>query len=164
MKRIYLVRHAKSSWDEVGVKDEDRPLRKKGIDDAHYKAKILSLSNVTIDITLSSPAFRALNTAIIFAKYLRYPFERIVITESIYSSNKEGLLDIVRSVENKHSSVMIVGHDPALSSLANYLTESNFEKISTSGVVCIELGIVDWKKTDKKSGILKFHDFSKPSA
>lgn len=163
MKTIYIVRHAKSSWEEIGLKDEERSLKKKGVDDAHHKAKILSLGNLSIDMILTSPAFRALNTAIIFAKDLRYSFDKILLNESVYHASKEQLLDVAQSIENKYSCVMLVGHDPGLTSFVNYIAESNFEKIPTSGVVCIEFEISEWKKIEKKSGIVKFYDFSKPA-
>lgn len=161
MKTIFLVRHAKSSWEESGLNDQERPLKKRGILDARHKAKAIALKKSAIDLILTSPAFRALNTAILFSKYLNYPLHKIGVNEAIYNSNVQRLLEVVHSIDNSDSSVMIFGHDPSLALFASYLTGKTFEKIPTSGVVCIDFAIADWKKIKKKSGKLKFKDFSK---
>lgn len=160
MKTLYILRHAKSSWDEDGIDDTDRPLKKKGINDAYHKGKNMHSRGVSLDLMITSPAFRALNTSIIVAKQLGYPLNEISINPDIYNLSLKKATHLLSKVNNDVSSLMIVGHNPELSELLNHLTKEETGEIPTSGLVCITFKASDWKKMGR--GTLKYCDFSKP--
>ena len=84
MKTLYIVRHAKSSWKYSGIEDIDRPLKKRGIKDAHLMSKFLSKEIARPDVFISSSANRALHTGIIFCENLEYPLANLQINRQLY--------------------------------------------------------------------------------
>lgn len=118
MKMLTLVRHAKSSWDEEGLADKDRPLNDRGKRDAPKMGEQLAKRGVAADLILSSPAVRAFTTAEIIAKAIGYKRKDIVVDERIYASEPEVLLDIICTIDDAHERVMIFGHNPEMTSLA----------------------------------------------
>lgn len=118
MKALFLVRHAKSSWDDAALADTERPLNDRGRRDAPRMGRRLAKRRVKIDLVLSSPARRAVKTARLLADQLGYKRKDIVIDDRLYPGTGDALLDIVRSLGNKWDRVMLVGHHPALPNLA----------------------------------------------
>ena len=94
MKTLYIVRHAKSSWEYQGIKDIDRPLKKRGIKDAHLVSSFLSKKIDRPDVFVSSSANRALHTAIIFCENLQYPLSNLQIKKQYIKLRKSNFLDI----------------------------------------------------------------------
>jgi phosphohistidine phosphatase len=161
MKTLYIVRHAKSDWEIEGIADYERPLSGKGIKDAHHKTALLTEKEKGVDLIISSHAFRALNTAVIFAKLLDLPFNKISISEAIYGSDEMELLKLIQKIDDKYSSVMLFGHNPEFTELSRLIALSEFEKIPTSGIVCIECDVQSWKNIAPGKGNVRFYDFSK---
>jgi len=161
MKTLYIVRHAKSSWINLELKDFDRPLNSRGDKDAPEMGHRLALQRITADLLLSSPAKRAYTTATIIAKQLKSPIEEIVKDEAIYHANKKELLSIIHQQKSHFNSLMIFGHNPGLTDFANYLTGEDIENIPTCGIVGIRFEITDWESMDKGTGRLLFFDFPK---
>ena len=159
MKTLYILRHAKSSWAIEGIDDSDRPLNKKGINDAYHKAQILASKKVSIDLLITSHAFRAITTAIIIAKQLNYLFDRMVINPQMYGTDVKTTLQILENVNSNVTSLMMVGHNTTLTEFSNCLTHDKIEEIPTSGLVCIEFDSVDWRNLGK--GTIKYVEFSK---
>ena len=93
MKKIYLIRHAKSSWDDPGLSDIERPLNHRGLRDAPFMSKMLKGKNVTPNKLISSPANRAFTTATYFAKELNIPEQAIVIRKEVYHAYPEEVLN-----------------------------------------------------------------------
>lgn len=160
MKTLYLVRHAKAINPDGGIPDFERVLEKKGKADARRIAKKLKEQNIPLDLLVSSPAHRALETAHIFAKELGYPVQKILLKDSIYNApTEEVLLKIVQEVDDRYKSIMLFGHNPSFNDFAAYLIKDFKEDLPTCGVVCIDFKKNSWKKILKGSGILKFFDF-----
>src|SRR5437899_11500650 len=105
MKTLFLVRHAKSSWDDTALPDKDRPLNDRGKRDAPKMGERLAKRGVTPDLILSSPAKRALETAQIIAKKLDYKLADIVVDERLYATGADDLLDVIRKLGAKPKSV-----------------------------------------------------------
>lgn len=82
MKTIYIVRHAKSSWAYEGVEDIDRPLKERGINDAHLVSKLLAKKIEKPDVFISSVANRALHTSVIFCRNFNYPLSNLQIKKN----------------------------------------------------------------------------------
>ncbi len=156
MKTLLLVRHAKSSWNDADISDIDRPLKRSGVKDAlEVSAKLKSLK-VSPDIIITSPAVRAITTALIFARTLKYQYNQIVINEIVYDFSKDALLPLLHNIDDKNDVVMLVGHDPSLTNLLNYLTGKTFEKIPTSSVAKISFRVKHWQKITPENGRLVF--------
>ena len=160
-KTLYIARHAKSSWDDSSLSDFERPLKKRGEKDAPMIGKILYSKGVKPDLIISSPAKRAISTAYVLAREIKYPVEKIITNEDIYEASTSELLDIIEQLDDKLKSVMIIGHNPSFTRLANYLTEQYFDNIPTCGVVAIAFNISEWKTIEKNSGKVIFFEYPK---
>jgi phosphohistidine phosphatase len=122
MKTLFLIRHAKSSWDDTALPDKDRPLSDRGRRDAPKMGKRLAKRDVKPDLILSSPARRALKTAKIIAKKLDYKRKNIVVEDRLYSGAVHDLLNVVQKLGDKLERVMLFGHNPELTELAHRLS------------------------------------------
>ena len=122
MKTVFLVRHAKSSWDDTALPDKDRPLNDRGKRDAPKMGERLAKRDVKPDLILSSPARRALATAEIIAKKLDYKLENIVVDDRLYAVDADDLLDALRKLGDKSIRVMLFGHNPEVTELAHRLS------------------------------------------
>ncbi len=163
MKTIYFVRHAKAKRNQkLNVIDFERNLKDSGRKDAHMMGKRLRDKSENAELMISSPANRALETSHIFAKELGYPIQNILIKNEIYEATIDNIIDIINDVEEKHSSIMLFGHNPTFNELASTFIEGFIKNIPTSGIVCIDFGDVTWKSISPNTkGELKFFDYPK---
>jgi phosphohistidine phosphatase len=161
MKTIYLVRHAKSSWKFPSLDDFERPLNKRGRKNVPFMGKILKKLKVTPDLVISSPANRAAMTARIIAAAINYPLENIVYSEAIYEFSEDALIRVINQIDDSVNSSMVVGHNPAINGLANYIGDQPISNIPTCGVYCVDLDISSWAKIYEHCGKLKFFEFPK---
>ena len=161
MKTIYLVRHAKSSWKYPDLDDFERPLNNRGRKNAPFVGTILKKLKVAPDLILSSPANRASMTARIIADKIGYPLEKIRYSENIYDFSANALMDAIKQLDNVVHKAMLVGHNPALTELANYIGDEAISNIPTAGVFCAELDIPSWAKISDRCGKLMFFEFPK---
>src|SRR5258708_25680804 len=131
MKILCLVRHEKSSWDDPGIDDLERPLNKRGEKDAPRMGKRLKEQNVTPNLIYSSPAFRAMTTAKIIAGILGYPVNSIRSESKLYHADADAILEIVHRVPEKNDCILMAGHNPGLSEFANDLLDETIDNIPT---------------------------------
>ncbi len=161
MKMLYLIRHAKSSWDSPLLNDFDRPLNERGERDAPRMGKRLKEKKPVVDLFLSSPAKRALTTAEKIAEILNYPAEKIKTDRELYHAEDEEILRIVKALSDKHDVVFLFGHNPGLTDFVNRLTGAVIDNVPTCGIVACKLTIESWKQTDWGKGKVEFFDFPK---
>ncbi len=162
MKKLYLIRHAKSSWNDLNLDDFDRPLNKRGKHDAKLMGERLKSKKIKPDLIIASPAKRASITANVIAKKIDYELEKIDYQETIYEASLYNLLSILKSIDNKNDVVFLIGHNPSLNSLLNYLVESHdIENIVTTGMVEIKLDVERWGEIDEDSGEIVLFEFPK---
>lgn len=145
MKTLYLIRHAKSSWDFPELSDFERPLNKRGLRDAPFMGMILREKQIAPTLFLSSPAKRALATAQLFANAMNYPSERIVVEPRIYEASRETLLEVIQSLPDDLDSVAVFCHNPAVTQLANFLSDKRLENVPTCGVFSVGLESPTWR-------------------
>ena len=107
MKTIYIVRHAKSSWAYEGIADIDRPLKERGINDAHLMSKFLSKKIERPDIFISSVANRALHTSVIFCENFNYPFSNLKIKKELYSFSNGYLVKTVKALDDSFNTASV---------------------------------------------------------
>ena len=161
VKTLFIVRHAKSSWDDLDLKDIDRPLNERGEKDAPKMAKRLKERKIVPDLLLSSPAVRAFDTCRHFAKVLGYANEKIKTDARLYHADEEMLLQIVKELKESDDCVMLFGHNPGLTVFSNLLLGEDIDNIPTCGVVAAEIKVVSWKEIIFGRGILDFYDYPK---
>jgi phosphohistidine phosphatase len=164
MKTLYLIRHAKSSWDDLDLTDIERPLNERGKKDAPRMGKRLKEKNVFPDLILSSPAKRAFETCKVFAKTLGFSEEKIKTDKRLYHASEDQILKVVQEIEDLNDQeevVMIFGHNPGLTEFANSLLNETIDNIPTCGVVASKIRVKYWKETTFGSGEMKFFDFPK---
>lgn len=162
MKRITLIRHAKSSWKSPGLTDFDRPLNKRGLRAAPIIGDYLKEHNIPVDVILSSPANRAQTTAKIIASKLDYQEDKIVFENSLYNfSDEDAVLDIIQLLDDDYQNIIVFGHNPTFTFLANKLSDHYFDNIPTCGVTSFELAIDEWAKVYEAKSVLSFYIFPK---
>lgn len=145
MRRLTLVRHAKSDWKNAKLKDFDRPLNRRGLKEAPTMAQRLVEQKVHPDLMITSPAKRALETARIFAKALDYPLGRLKPDDRLYLAPPADILDVVRGVGARVQHLMIFGHNPGLSEFAQGLTnDEQLGDLPTCAVYSVEFDIRTW--------------------
>lgn len=145
MKTLYLVRHAKSSWDDPSLHDSDRPLNKRGKRDAPFMAKLFADRGLRPDALVSSPAVRAFTTARHFAKALGLQKEDIVQKNGIYEATSGELLRIVQELRDEWDTVLLFGHNPTFTLFANQFAGRHIDNIPTCGVVKISGPVDSWR-------------------
>lgn len=160
MKRLYLIRHAKSSWKDPGLSDHDRPFNSRGERDAPLMAKLLKRNEIYPDLIISSTAARANEFAKIIAEELGYKKKDILSTKNLYMADEREMLQILREVKDRSKIVFMIGHNPDLTNFANTLSKHNIDNIPTSGIFAIEFDIDSW--IDVNPGKGKFVSFDYP--
>ncbi len=161
MRNLILVRHGKSSWKEASVADIDRPLNKRGKRDAPFMGKRLREMRIKPDLIISSPAKRARKTAEMIAGELDFAAREIAIRDAVYRAGAGGLIDLVNAVGDHQACVILVGHNPDLTDLANRLADQPIEDIPTCGIISLKFPVTSWKKVVEGSGKVAFIDFPK---
>jgi phosphohistidine phosphatase len=164
MKTLYLIRHAKSSWDYPDLEDFERPLSKRGRKSALLMGTILKKLNAAPDLVLSSPANRAAMTARMIADAIHYPLDRIQYTETIYLSDETVLIQVIQNMNDSVKRAMLIGHNPGLTGLANTIADEPINDIPTGGVCCMDLDIASWEEIREHGGKLRFFEFPKKHA
>ena len=145
MRRLTLVRHAKSDWKNADLKDFDRPLNRRGLKEAPQMAERLAAQKIRPDLMLTSPAVRALETARVLAKALDYPLRRLKTEDRLYLGPAADILAVVRGVGSRVRHLMIFGHNPGLSAFAQSLTnDRELGELPTCAVYTMELDIRSW--------------------
>ncbi len=161
MKTLYIVRHAKSSWDNPDLDDFQRPLNNRGEKDAPKMGKMLFREGAKPKLICSSPANRALTTAQLVAAELGYPVNSIREEQKLYHAGEEAILEIVRSLDDSLDTVMIVGHNPGFTEFVNDLLDEEIPNIPTAGVVGAKLNIASWKEARWGCGEMLFFEYPK---
>lgn len=158
MKKLYLIRHAKSDWSNPSLDDFDRPLNKRGKKNAPFMGEVLFNKKVFPDLIISSPAYRARETAIQIASQISY-HDEIMYNEYLYEASLKTILEIVNYIDDENDEVFLIGHNPGLNMLAFYLLDFN-DNIPTCGILEIEFNCDTWREATKKNA--KFVSFEYP--
>jgi len=162
MKTLFLIRHAKSSWGDTALPDEDRPLNERGRRDAPKMGERLAKRDVKPDLILSSPAMRAVKTAEIIAKKLDYRRKDIVVDDRLYAVGADDLLDVLHKLSDKLERVMLFGHNPELTELAHRLS-SEITHMPTCAVAEFTFDAKSWSKIGKVKPAKVALDYPKSS-
>ena len=159
MKRVYIIRHAKSSWKDVELDDFDRPLNKRGKNNAPLMGSRLKKKKINPDMIISSPALRAKTTAKVIAQKTKY-IQKIVYDKNIYEAMPNTLHKILTKQDDQHEVVFLIGHNPGLNMLAGKYVDF-YENIPTCGILEIEFDCERWISIDEENATLVSFDYPK---
>ena len=149
MKTLYIVRHAKSSWKYDGIDDCDRPLKKRGINDAYLMSKLLKDKIDRPDVFVSSSANRALHTSIIFSNEFKYPLSNLKISKSLYSFSDGYLVKTIKALDDGFDSAIIFSHNHGINDFVNSFGNKFILNVPTCGIVGIKFDTKHWKSIKK---------------
>lgn len=162
MKTLYLLRHAKSSWEYPGLSDMERPLNKRGKTDAPRMGHWLKEQKVVPDRIISSPSVRTLATISKLIHEIGLNGELIETENSLYHANSASMLSLIRSYPSVVKSLMLVGHNPGLTELANLLCPAEaVNNIPTCGVYALRFHAAAWAEADAKNAEFLFFQVPK---
>ena len=142
MKTLLIMRHAKSSWKQAEVADEQRPLNKRGLRDAPRMGRLLRKNDVVPQAIFSSTAERARQTAIAAADACAFEGQ-IQFEASLYAAPAEAYLLVLRGLPAETRVAMVVGHNPGVDELVEELTGED-EHLATGAIARLELDIPGW--------------------
>ncbi|MDZ4681434.1 MAG: histidine phosphatase family protein [Saprospiraceae bacterium] len=158
MKTIYFVRHAKSSWGHPTLRDIERPLEERGLRDAPFMAKVLKSEGAEPDLLLSSPATRAYSTALYFADAFEIDRRDVQLEPRIYEAFAEDILDIISKLPDEAHTVLLFGHNPTFTTIANRFSNKYIDNVPTCGIFKVEAKVNSWKEFKAPAAVLTaFH-------
>ncbi|WP_207491715.1 SixA phosphatase family protein [Aridibaculum aurantiacum] len=160
MKKLLLIRHAKSSWDFYN-EDFDRPLNDRGHKNAPEMAKRLLKQDIKIDAFVSSPAVRALSTAEYFAKAYDVKSKHIITIPSLYHAAPEIFYSVIEELDDELKTVAIFSHNPGITEFANEQTNTRIDNLPTCGIFAIKADIKHWTEFRNGDKDLWFFDYPK---
>ncbi len=161
MRRLMLLRHAKSDWSSPGMRDQDRVLAERGRESAPRIGSYMTRHALRPDLILASTATRVRQTLdLILPAFPKPP--RIVYDDRLYEVEAEGLLEVVKETPGDVHALLLVGHNPGLAELAAHLVGTGdvetrqklLEKFPTAGLAVIDFPLDDWRKLHAKAGRL----------
>ena len=161
MKTLTLVRHAKSSWDDMSLPDKKRPLNKRGQRDAPVMGQRILNHGIRPSLIVTSPAQRAWTTAKTVAQEIGYPREFLQKDDRLYLASVGDILDVIVAQDNGFNNLMLFGHNPGFTEFANYLVPGLTNNLPTAGVVCVEIDRDDWSLYEQPKASLLVHDWPK---
>jgi phosphohistidine phosphatase len=150
MKTLLLLRHAKSSWKDAGLRDFDRPLNKRGLKAARLIGRFIRRQKMKPALVLSSPAERARQTAALVLEASKLSVE-LRYDERIYEASVRVLLEVVSQIEEAADIVLLVGHNPGMEALLESLT-GEVRRMPTAALACIHLDLDKWSKVRERAG------------
>lgn len=161
MKKLFLIRHAKSSWKEHGTSDHERPLNERGLKDAPHMAKLLKKTKVKPDLILTSDALRAKTTAEIFAEIFNYPKEEILVDPDLYLASQHNFLKQINLLEDTIECCFLFSHNPGISEFVYFLAGEGRIDMPTCAVCGIEFDVDSWRQIKYASGKVILYEYPK---
>jgi phosphohistidine phosphatase len=161
MKTLSLLRHAKSSWNDAGLSDKERPLNSRGERDAPMMGRRLNDSPIRPSLIVSSPAVRAWTTAKLIAHEISYPKEFLQRDDRLYLAGVSQLLEVLSEQDPGFNSIMLVGHNPGLTDFANKLVPGITSNVPTCAMVSVQIDSDDWNIRGNPPCELVLYDYPK---
>ncbi len=162
MKALYLLRHAKSSWDNTGLSDKERPLNQRGLANAPEMGERFAARGESLERVISSPARRAHTTARLFAEACGYPDDGIVIEPDLYFSGSGSIEDLVLRQDDGIRSLMLVFHNPDITYFANSIDiDVRIDNVPTCGLLRFNCDIAQWRDWTRDRCEFDYFDYPK---
>jgi phosphohistidine phosphatase len=161
MKKIIFVRHGKAEDPSEMVTDFERSLTPKGKNTSEQMAKKLKEREKGNTLFVTSPAFRAYETALVFARVIGYDPDDIILKTSLYSKATLNVFsEIFENISNDINSVILFGHNPSFTEIPDRLSKSGCDFLPKSGIVCLSFKTDIWRGIVREKGIIEY--FLKP--
>lgn len=154
MKRLYILRHAKSSWDDASLADFDRPLNDQGVNAAAFIGELIAGRGMEPEVIISSPAKRAERTAELVKENIGFDVP-LTYDERVYEASLTTLLKVISEIPADVDSALLIGHNPGMEAIIRCLT-GEIQPMSTAALASIKLAIGQWKAVDQGTGTLEF--------
>ena len=161
MKTLLLIRHAKSSWDNSVLSDIERPLNKRGKEDAPVMAKRIRDKKIKIDAFISSPAKRAQKTARIFMKELDKKEKNLTLPPSLYEASTNDFYTTIENLDDKNDTIALFSHNPGITDFINSLDCSPVYNMPTCAVYALKIKTKHWKEFKDTEKEFLFFDYPK---
>lgn len=162
MRRLTLVRHAKSSWLDETIADHERPLAERGERDAPRMGERLRSQNVRPTLILTSSAKRALATAELIARAIGYPQDALQIEPDLYLADPETILGVIGAQDDTIRDLMVIGHNPGMTDLVGLLLpDLRLDNLPTTAVVAIDSTADHWSEIGSRNTTLAYYDYPK---
>ncbi len=161
MKTLLLIRHAKSSWSDVGLSDFDRPLNDRGKEDAPEMAKRVKDRKIKVDLFISSPAKRAKKTAKIFMETYGENKNNLVLIPSLYEASVQNFYNAIEILDNKYNTIALFSHNPGITDFVNLMTDYKIDNMPTCGVFAVSIQTKKWSNFKDSDKELLLFDFPK---
>ena len=154
MKTLIIVRHGAFDHSNTQITDSDHPLTRDGRRQTEEMARQFARLDIYPDLLVSSTAKRAIETAKIYAKRLKIPAASIRIKKNIFEAERSEILRVVQSIDDTASTILLIGHHPAVTNLLQHLVDSDIEKMSLASLAVLELSTESWRTISFKQGEL----------
>jgi phosphohistidine phosphatase len=148
-RKLFIIRHGKSSWDYDDLDDIDRPLADRGLRNADTMAHRLLKKGDIPELIYSSPANRALNTALIMSRIWKLGPDQLQIQDVLYMAYVSEIHRVVGSAPDQVKRLAIFGHNPTFTMYANTFLADPLENLPTAGTVVVYLQSESWKGIDR---------------
>jgi phosphohistidine phosphatase len=163
-RQLTLLRHAKSSWGDTAIKDRNRALNERGERDGPLMGRRLRDRGARPTLIVTSPAVRARRTAQIIAREIGYPEEFLQSEDDLYLASPNQIVAVIARQDSSFRDIIVCGHNPGLTELANRLTGAGIDNVPTSGLVVIALNLTQWADLDGAQGELLLFDYPRRDA
>ncbi len=160
-RQLFIVRHGKSDWSDPELRDIDRPLKNRGVRNAYAMAEFIKEKGLKPELMISSPAARALNTASIFFTVLDMKADEMLVDDRMYHASPGEIIEIVTEVQDNVHSIMIFGHNPSFTGLANIFLAEHIYNIPTAGLVFLDFAMDRWQEITKTKPVDYFFEYPK---
>lgn len=152
MLTLFLLRHAKSSWDDASQPDFERPLSNRGRNACALIGEFIEEKGIDFDLVLVSTALRTRQTIELVKERAKFRGE-VRYDERIYEATVSQLLDVIAQVDSDRESVLLVGHNPGIEELLALLTGEQ-QRVTTSNFAKIEIKATQWSASLANKGTL----------
>lgn len=153
-KHLTLLRHAEAAPKEARQDDKSREVTQTGMKDSlHMGARFLE-QNIQFDLMVASSALRAEQTAALIAEGMKLENPRVLMEDVLYEASVRQLLDYINNIEDGYDNVLVIGHNPAISYLAEYLTKAHTGDMAPGSVAIISFDFGSWKEVSENNGEL----------
>ncbi|WP_035758032.1 SixA phosphatase family protein [Hugenholtzia roseola] len=165
-KTLVLIRHAKSSWKDSTLADFDRPLNKRGKQDAPMMGEILASKELRPEAFYLSPAKRSKKTAEKIAEKIAFPQHLLKIEDQLYFGGSEKIVQWIKKLNNHLHTIFIVSHNPDLNDLAAYFLGSDFfnrqiQNLPTASLLALQIPVESWHQIERGKANPLFYEYPK---
>ena len=157
MKKLIFIRHGKAEEQNADISDFERSLTTKGKKELHRMGLMLHEKQPSIDLFVTSPAFRAIETAFIIVGEFGVKHEDIKVLDNLYyRTNQSSLMKYLQFIEDEKTSIAIIGHNPSITNFAEWFSKDPIDFIPKSGIVCLSFCSKIWTSIREDEGKLEY--------